>query len=91
MLHSGVGVQIEKAEGGYIVTWMERPKPSSSPGYVDPGVRRFPIHRRSLLKQSVRVTLEDALKVAGEVLSKMGGGGEEEDGEGEYGAEELEV
>lgn len=86
------GVTIRLAEGGYIVEWMERhiPKSEEAGGearsYLEQerhaGLtdclheHRFaPPH----FKCAVRVKLEDALKLAGEVLARLQEVGVEED------------
>jgi hypothetical protein len=77
------GVQIRLAEGGYIVQWMEpqraKPDEGGEPrGYLEQeqhgplsdclrGQRFMPPR----FKCAVRVKLEDALKLAGEVLFRL--------------------
>jgi hypothetical protein len=85
------GVQIRLAEGGYIVQWMESRKARTDEGggepkgYLEqeqhglsgclPGQRFMPPR----FKCAVRVKLEDALKLAGEVLFKLQEIGVDED------------
>ena len=81
------GVQIRIADGGYIVQWMESQKPSSDepPSYLEnerhalsnclPSQRFAPVR----LKCTVRVTLQEALKLAGDVLGRLQKAGIEDD------------
>jgi hypothetical protein len=83
------GVEIAVAEGGFIVSWMERrpPRPVSP---VDPGYPRV-IYAGVRYKQAVRVTLEEALTVAGKVLRKIEQGGDEVEADDEGVGEEYEA
>jgi hypothetical protein len=80
MTMPGTGVQIRLAEGGYIVEWMERQKPKLDEGnYLEQERQAGPLqdclHGPRFMgprfKCAVRVKLEDALKLAGEVLSRL--------------------
>lgn len=81
------GVQIRLAEGGYIVQWMESRKAQAQKGedYLEQERQAMggciPRHYLGMAKYkvAVRVNLEDALKLAGEILAKMRETGVEED------------
>lgn len=76
MMHAG-GVHISAAEGGYLIEWMEAAKAEEEPGFLEQE-RRGPLedcvqrynHLRATPRRAVRVKLEDALKLAGEVLAR---------------------
>lgn len=97
MTMPNVGVQIRLADGGYILSWMEHRKPrldetgGDSESYLKqeqerhsplsdclPGQRFMPPR----YKCAVRVKLEDALKLAGEVLQRLQEIGVDDDGLG---------
>lgn len=96
MIMPNAGIQIRIAEGGYIVEWMERQKPKGEEaGYLEQERQAGPLsdcfHGQrfvpSRLKCAVRVKLEDALKLAGEVLLRPELGAEgDELGPGAYSA-----
>jgi hypothetical protein len=80
---SNLGVQIRMADGGYIVQWLEPRKlpvqESAEPrGYLEQerqSMGGFPASHMMMVppryKCAVRVKLEDALKLAGEVLERL--------------------
>lgn len=93
MMMPNAGVQIRLAEGGYIVQWMESRKPKPEEGTGDPRgyleqERQGPLsdclHGQRFMppryKCAVRVKLEDALKLAGEVLTTLQESGADDDG-----------
>lgn len=77
MMHAG-GVHISAADGGYVIEWMEVANEEEEPGFLEQEKRRgaledcvgrFNAHR-ARQRRAVRVKLEDALKLAGEVLAR---------------------
>lgn len=88
---SSVGVQIRMADGGYIIQWFEpNKKPDQAPSYLEQerqqdGPLSGCMHHGFMpprLKCAVRVKLEDALKLAGEVLERLQAAGVDEELEG---------
>lgn len=86
MVMPNAGLQIRLAEGGYIVQWMESQKArldetgGDSESYLKQEQERHSplsdcLHSQRFmplrLKCAVRVKLEDALKLAGEVLQRL--------------------
>jgi len=88
MTMPSAGVTIRIADGGYIIEWMERRQPKLDEGnYLEREAQAGPLsdclHGQRFMgprfKCAVRVKLEDALKLAGEVLSRLLGVGVEGD------------
>jgi hypothetical protein len=86
----GAGVEIRMADGGYILQWMEarkaEPGAGTPPGYLEQEQHTlggcFPgphLHAPPRFKTAVRVKLEDALKLAGEILKRLQESGVDDD------------